>query len=73
MHGKRPVVAEYVGHIDKEWFKGENDELKCASSNDVSWKILRLNDRCQSQDLVESIHSKLEWFSFHSISRHSSS
>ena len=52
MHGNRPVVAEYVGHVDKEWFKGESDELKCASSNDVSWKILRSNDRCLSQDLV---------------------
>ena len=70
MHGKRPVVAEYVGHVDKEWFKGESDELKCASSNDVSWKILRLNDRCLSQDLVvkalenQSIPS---WSGFHSI------
>ena len=36
VHGKRPVVAEYVGHVDKEWFKGESGELKCASSNDVS-------------------------------------
>lgn len=70
MHGKRPVVAEYVGHVDKEWFKGESDELKCASSNEVSWKILRLNDRCLSQDLVvkalenQSIPS---WSGFHSI------
>ena len=70
VHGKRPVVAEYVGHVDKEWFKGESDELKCASSNDVSWKILRLNDRCLSQDLVvkalenQSIPS---WSGFHSI------
>ena len=70
VHGKRPVVAEYAGHVDKEWFKGESDELKCASSNDVSWKILRLNDRCLSQDLVvkalenQSIPS---WSGFHSI------
>ena len=46
MHGNRPVVAEYVGHVDKEWVKGKSDQLKCASSNDVAWKILRLNDRC---------------------------
>ena len=26
----------------------ESDELKCASSNDISWKILRQNDRCLS-------------------------
>ena len=70
VHGKRPVVAEYVGHVDKEGFKGESDELKCASSNDVSWKILRLIDRCLSQDLVveasenQSIPS---WNGFHSI------
>ena len=23
VHGNRPVVAEYVGHVDKEWVKGE--------------------------------------------------
>ena len=46
VHGNRPVVAEYVGHVDKEWVKGKSDQLKCASSNDVAWKILRLNDRC---------------------------
>ena len=50
--------------------KGESDELKCASSNDVSGKILRSNDRCLSQDLVgeasdnQSIPS---WSGFHSI------
>ena len=32
MHGNRLVVDEYVGHVDKEWFKGESDELNCASS-----------------------------------------
>ena len=70
MHGKRPVVAEYVGHVDKEWFKGESDELKCASSNDVSWKILRLIDRCLSQDLVvEALENQSipSWSGFHSI------
>ena len=32
VHGNRPVVAEYVGHVYKEWVKGESDEVKCASS-----------------------------------------
>ena len=70
VHGNRPVVAEYVGHADKEWFKGESDELKCASSIDVSWKILRSNDRCLSQDLVmEALENQSipSWSGFHSI------
>ena len=70
MHGNRPVVAEYVGHADKEWFMGGSDELKCASSNDVSWKILRSNDRCLSQDLiVEALENQSipSWSGFHSI------
>ena len=36
MYGNRPVVAEYVGHVYKQWVKRESDELKCASSNDVA-------------------------------------
>ena len=70
MHGNRPVVAEYVGHAGKEWFKGESNELKSASSNDVSWKILRSNDRCLSQDLVvEALENQSipSWSGFHSI------
>ena len=70
MFGNRPVVAEYVGHADKEWFKGGSDELKCASSNDLSWKILRSNDRCLSQDLiVEALENQSipSWSGFHSI------
>lgn len=46
VYGKRLVVVEYVGYVDKEWFKGESDELKCVFFNDVLWKILRLIDRC---------------------------
>ena len=70
VRGNRPVVAEYVGHVDKEWGKGESDELKFASSNDVSWKILRLNDRCLFQDLVvEALENQSipSWSGFHSI------
>ena len=70
VHGNRTVVVEYVEHVDKEWFKGESDELKCASSNDVSWKILRSNDKCLSQDLVvEALENQSipSWSGFHSI------
>ena len=70
MHGNRTVVVEYVEHVDKEWFKGESDELKCASSNDLPWKILRSNDRCFSQDLVvEALKNQSipSWSGFHSI------
>ena len=70
VHGNRSAVAQYVGHVDKEWFKGESDELKCASSNDVSWKILRSNDRCLAQDqVVEALENQFipSWSGFHSI------
>ena len=70
MHGKGPTVAEYVGHVEKEWYSGDSDALNCSTSIDVTWKLLRLNDRCLSHSLVteDSENQPIpSWSHFNSI------
>lgn len=52
VYGRTPVTAEYVGHVDMNWYSGESDALRSASLSYDTWKALRLNDGDLTQSLL---------------------
>ena len=66
----RPVTAEYVGHVDVDWYSGESDTSRSASLSDDIWKVLRLNDKGLTQSFVTTaseIKPIPSWSGFDSI------
>ena len=43
MHGRRPLLTEYKGTIQTEWFTSKSDELSNATDRDNIWALLRID------------------------------
>ena len=43
MHGRRPVVKDFRGVVDSEWFSGKSEDLSSATVDDTIWAILRID------------------------------
>ena len=46
MHGRRPLLTEYKGSIQTEWFSSTSDELSNATDRDNIWALLRIDPSC---------------------------
>lgn len=40
MHGRQPVVKDFRGVVDSEWFSGKSKDLSSATVDDTIWAIL---------------------------------
>ena len=43
MHGRRPLLTEYKGSIQTEWFSSTSDEFSNATDRDNIWALLRID------------------------------
>ena len=43
MHGRRPVVEDFRGIVDREWFSGKSEDLSSKTVDDTIWAILRID------------------------------
>ena len=43
MHGRRPLLTEYKGTIQTEWFTSISDDLSNATDRDNIWALLRID------------------------------
>ena len=43
MHGRRPLLTEYKGTIQTEWFSSISNELSNATDRDNIWVLLRID------------------------------
>ena len=56
IHGRRPVVKDFRGVVDCEWFSGKSEDLSSATVDDTIWAILRINpSRLLKTVLVNSL------------------
>lgn len=43
MYGRRPVVKDFRGVVDREWFSGKSEDLSSKTVDDTIWAILRID------------------------------
>lgn len=70
MHGRRPVVKDFLGVVDREWFSGKSEDLTSATVDDTIWTILRIEPSLLLKTTVlEGANRQLvpSWSAFNAI------
>ena len=70
VQGHRPVVKDFVGRVDEKWFTEKSKEFESVSRNDITWKIVRLNERSLTQARVldsTELQTTPSWSAFNAL------
>ena len=58
VRGRRPVVTDYVGSVNMEWYKDTNDEIRTARNADFIWALLRLCPKKSGEAVIAEVLDK---------------
>ena len=70
MQGRRPVIKDYRGVVESEWFSGKSADLSSATVDDTIWAILRINpSRLLKTTILKGATRQLvpSWSAFNAI------
>ena len=58
VRGRRPVVTDYVGSVNMEWYKDTNDEIRTARNADFIWALLQLCPKKFGEAVIAEVLDK---------------